>query len=103
MNKPNSNGYDALLIHQRKGLNKNQQILDNMGSTELALFRAMEGEEKLRREEIQGKNKAHLEVGKKVRQTIEVLGGAMAEDLTMLVEGLVGLGETDEEVGREWK
>lgn len=79
-------GLDARGIHQRKGLKKSQQILDNMGSTELAanLFRATQTEEKLRRENIQGKTKAnttHFEVGKKVRQTIKELGGTMPEDL----------------------
>jgi hypothetical protein len=63
-----------------------QQILDHMGSTELAanLFRATQTEEKLRRENIKGKpqaNQTHYEVGKKVRQTIEELGGTMPEDL----------------------
>lgn len=45
-------GLDAKGIHARKGLQKNQQILDNMGSTELAanLFRTTQTEEKLRRE-----------------------------------------------------
>jgi DNA-damage-inducible protein D len=79
-------GLDAKGIHTRKGLKKSQQILDNMGSTELAanLFRATQTEDKLRRENIQGKTKAnttHFEVGKKVRQTIEELGGTMPEDL----------------------
>lgn len=79
-------GLDAKGIHHKKGLRKSQQILDHMGSTELAanLFRATQTEEKLRRENIQGKqnaNKAHFEVGKKVRKTIEELGGAMPEDL----------------------
>ncbi|MCK4618588.1 MAG: DNA damage-inducible protein D [Desulfobacterales bacterium] len=79
-------GLNAKTIHQRKGLKKSQQILDNMGSTELAanLFRATQTEEKLRRENIQKKtkaNKTHFEVGKKVRQTIEELGGTMPEDL----------------------
>jgi len=51
-----------------------------MGSTELAanLFRATQAEEKLRRENIQGKdaaNRTHKEVGAKVRQTIKELGG----------------------------
>jgi len=73
-------------IHARKGLKKNQQILDHMGSTELAanLFRATQTEEKLRREKIKGKDKAnrtHREVGAKVRQTIKELGGTMPEDL----------------------
>lgn len=57
-----------------------------MGSTELAanLFRATQTEEKLRRENIKGKDKAnqtHLEVGKKVRQTIKEIGGTMPENL----------------------
>ena len=73
-------------IHRHKGLKKNQKILDHMGSTELAanLFRATQTEEKLRRENIQGKEKAnrtHYEVGAKVRQTIADLGGTMPEDL----------------------
>lgn len=79
-------GLDAKGIHQKKGLKKSQQILDHMGSTELAanLFRATQAEEKLRRENIQGKqnaNKAHFEVGKKVRKTIQELGGTMPEEL----------------------
>lgn len=73
-------------IHARKGLKKSQKILDHMGSTELAanLFRATQTEEKLRRESIQGKaaaNQAHYDVGRKVRQTIQELGGTMPEDL----------------------
>ena len=79
-------GLFAQDIHVRKGLKKNQQILDHMGSTELAanLFRATQAEEKLRRERIIGKdkaNRAHREVGAKVRQTIKELGGTMPEDL----------------------
>ncbi len=73
-------------IHKRKGLKKSQDILDHMGSTELAanLFRATQTEEKLRNENIQGKAaayKTHYEVGAKVRQTIKELGGTMPEDL----------------------
>ena len=80
------NGLKAQDIKERKGLKKNQNILDFMGSTELAanLFRATQTEEKLRRENIHGKNEAnqtHYEVGKKVRQTIADLGGTMPEDL----------------------
>lgn len=79
-------GLGAKQIHQRKGLKKSQQILDHMGSTELAanLFRATQTDEKLRRENIQGKsnaNQTHFEVGAKVRQTIKELGGTMPEDL----------------------
>lgn len=76
-------------IQQYKGLRKNHQILDYMGSTELAanLFRATQTEEKLRREKIRGKqvaNNTHYQVGKKVRQTIKELGGTMPEELPVL-------------------
>lgn len=79
-------GIDAKGIHKKKQLKKSQNILDHMGSTELAanLFRATQTEEKLNRENIKGKqnaNQAHFEVGKKVRQTIKELGGTMPEDL----------------------
>lgn len=79
-------GMDNKAIHSHKGLKKSQKILDYMGSTELAanLFRATQAEEKLRRENIQGKsnaNNAHYEVGTKVRKTIEELGGTMPENL----------------------
>lgn len=73
-------------IHKHKGLKKSQKILDHMGSEELAanLFRATQAEAKLRRDNIQGQeraNSAHHEVGKKVRGTIKELGGAMPEEL----------------------
>ena len=73
-------------IKARKGLKKSHKILDFMGSTELAanLFRATQTDEKIRRENIKGKEKAnqtHYEVGQKVRQTIKELGGTMPEDL----------------------
>jgi DNA-damage-inducible protein D len=60
-----------------------------MGSTELAanLFRATQAEEKLRRDKIKGKdaaNRTHHEVGVKVRQTIQELGGTMPEDLPVV-------------------
>lgn len=48
------------------------------------LFRATQAEEKLRRDKVKGKakaNKTHYEVGKKVRETIQDLGGTMPEDL----------------------
>ena len=73
-------------IHRKKGLKKGQQILDHMGSTELAanLFRATQAEDKLRRDQVQGKaqaNKVHRDVGAKVRQSIKDLGGTMPENL----------------------
>ena len=79
-------GLTAQDIHRRKGLKKNEKILDHMGSTELAanLFRATQTDEKLRRDNISGKeeaNKTHYEVGAAVRKTIADLGGTMPEDL----------------------
>ncbi|MDD7498453.1 MAG: hypothetical protein PUK29_09375 [Fibrobacter sp.] len=80
------NGLGMKDIHKRKGLKKIEQILDHMGATELAanLFRITQTDDKLRRENIKGKEKAndtHYAVGKKVRQTIAELGGAMPENL----------------------
>lgn len=80
-------------IHARKGLTKNQNILDYMGSTELAanLFRATQTDEKLRKENIVGKevaNQTHYEIGKKVRQTIKEIGGTMPEDLPTPAKGI---------------
>lgn len=79
-------GLGAKDIHARKGLKKSQKILDHMGSTELAanLFRATQAEEKLKRDNVSSKqraNQAHYEVGQKVRQTINDLGGTMPESL----------------------
>jgi DNA-damage-inducible protein D len=74
-------------IKERKNLKEKEQILDHMSSEELAanLFRATQAEAKLKRENIQWEhraNKAHYEVGTKVRYTIEDLGGTMPEDLS---------------------
>jgi DNA-damage-inducible protein D len=79
-------GLDVPGIRRRKGLNPKQHILDHMGSTELAanLFRATQTEEKLRRDNVKGKdaaNRTHFEIGRKVRQTIEEIGGIMPESL----------------------
>ena len=79
-------GLDAKGIQQHKGLQKKQQILDYMGSAELAanLFSVTQTDEKLKREHIQEKEEAsqtYYEVGKKVREAIADLGGTMPEDL----------------------
>jgi DNA-damage-inducible protein D len=79
-------GLRAQDIHQRKNLQRGQQILDHMGATELAanLFRATQTEEKLRREQISTKDEAnatHFQVGQVVRRTIQELGGTMPEHL----------------------
>lgn len=79
-------GLDKSGIQRKKCLKTKEALLDHMGSTELAanLFRATQTEEKLRREQTKGKNRAnelHFEVGKRVRQTIRDLGGTMPENL----------------------
>jgi len=86
-------GLSAKDIHQVKGLKKSHKILDHMGSTELAanLFRATQTEEKIRRERIKGKiqaNQAHFDVGRKVRKTIQELGGTMPETLPVPDKGI---------------
>lgn len=79
-------GLTAEAIHKRKKLKKSQHILDHMGTTELAanLFRSTQAEEKLRRDQVQGKdaaNEVHYEAGVVVRRAIAELGGTMPEDL----------------------
>ena len=79
-------GLTAEAIHKRKKLRKSQHILDHMGTTELAanLFRSTQAEEKLRRDQVQGKdaaNSVHYEAGVVVRRAIAELGGTMPEDL----------------------
>ena len=73
-------------IAKRKGLRYREDILDNMGSEELAdnLFRIVQTDSKLKKDNIKGENnanKTHFEVGSKIRNTIKELGGTMPEDL----------------------
>ena len=80
------NGETADDIAKRKGLRYREDILDNMVSDELIanLFRISQTEQKLKRDNIQTEkeaNKAHYEVGSKIRKTIKELGGTMPEDL----------------------
>ncbi|MBQ9267672.1 MAG: DNA damage-inducible protein D [Clostridia bacterium] len=80
------NGETADDIAKRKGLRYREDILDNMGSEELAanLFRITQTEAKLKKEKIKGENNAniaHYEVGKKVRKAIKDIGGTMPEEL----------------------
>lgn len=79
-------GRGADEIKDYKSLPRKANILDHMGSTELAanLFRITQTEEKLRSKNIFGKEQAcdaHYEVGQKVRQTMRELSGIMPEDL----------------------
>ena len=73
-------------IFKRKKLRYREDILDNMGSEELAdnIFRIAQTDAKLKRDKVDNEytaNSVHYEVGKKVRNTIKELGGTMPEDL----------------------
>ena len=80
------NGIGASQIRENRGLKRSQDILDFMGSTELAanLFRATQTEELLRRGGVQSKDQAnmtHLQVGIRVREAMKDISGIMPEDL----------------------
>ncbi|MBQ9658208.1 MAG: DNA damage-inducible protein D [Clostridia bacterium] len=80
------NGETADDIAKRKGLRYREDILDNMGSEELAanLFRITQTESKLKKDNIQGEketNKTHYKIGKNIREVIAKNGGTMPEDL----------------------
>ena len=80
------NGETADDIAKRKGLRYREDILDNMGSTELIenLFRISQTEEKLKRDNVNTEKEAcktHNKIGKIVRKAIKEAGGTMPEDL----------------------
>ena len=80
------NGETANDIFKRKNLRYREDILDNMGSTELAanLFRITQTEETLIHNNIKGENNAnitHYNIGKNIREVIAKNGGTMPEDL----------------------
>ena len=77
------------MIREVRRLEDGGNILDYMGSTELAanLFRATQTEEKMRRDMVQQKEDAmqlHFRVGAKVRQTMAEISGVMPEDLPVV-------------------
>ncbi len=87
------NGETADDIFKRKKLRYREDILDNMGSEELAdnIFRIAQTDAKLKRDNVDNEytaNAVHFEVGKKVRNTIKELGGTMPEDLPTLDKSL---------------
>lgn len=82
------NGETADDIFKRKKLRYREDILDNMGSEELAdnIFRIAQTDAKLKRENVDDEytaNAVHYEVGREVRNSIKRLGGIMPEDLPM--------------------
>jgi len=77
-------GIEALKAH--KGIEPKENILDRMGSSELAAndFRVTQTRDKLHREQVIGQGKAvqtHQHVGQTVRRAIEEIGGTMPENL----------------------
>ena len=80
------NGETADDIFKRKRLRYREDILDNMGSEELAdnIFRIAQTDAKLKRDNVDNEytaNSVHYEVGKIVRKAIKEAGGTMPEDL----------------------
>lgn len=80
------NGETANDIAKRKNLRYREDILDNMGSEELAanLFRITQTESKLKRDNITGEkeaNQTHYNIGKNIRDVIAKNGGIMPEEL----------------------
>ena len=80
------NGETADDIFKRKKLRYREDILDNMGSEELAdnIFRIAQTDAKLKRENLDNEytaNSVHYEVGREVRDSIKRLGGTMPENL----------------------
>lgn len=90
-----SHGYQGLYgktvpqIRRHKGLPAGADILDRMGSTELAanFFRVTQTEEKLRKEQIRGLQRAyatHYAVGRQVRDAMLKISGIAPEDLPVV-------------------
>lgn len=80
------NGETANDIAKRKGVRYREDILDNMGSEELAsnLFRITQTESKLEKDKVSSENEAnktHYNIGKNIREVIAKNGGTMPEDL----------------------
>ena len=79
------NGETADDIAKRKGLRYREDILDNMGSEELAanLFRITQTESRLKKDNISLEkyaNETHYNIGRNIREVIAKNGGTMPED-----------------------
>lgn len=73
-------------IKSRKGILPKEQILDRMGTTELAAnqFRMTQTRDKLARERVNNQQQAirtHEQVGKEVREAIKKIGGTLPENI----------------------
>ena len=75
-----------MILLKEKKLRYREDILDNMGSEELAanLFRITQTESKLKKDNIYGEeeaNQTHYNIGKNIREVIAKNGGTMPEKL----------------------
>ena len=80
-------------IAKRKNLRYREDILDNMGSDELAanIFRISQTKQKIEKERIKGEDNAndtHYKVGKNVRNFIKRNGGILPENMYTLNKSL---------------
>ena len=96
------NGETANDIFKRKKLRYREDILDNMGSEELAdnIFRIAQTDAKLKRDSVDNEytaNSIHYEVGKEIRNSIKRLGGTMPEDLPTPNKSLKELAKENKE------
>ena len=95
------NGETADDISKRKGLRYREDILDNMGSDELAanLFRISLTNQKINNEKIKGETPAcdaHYEVGDAIRTTIKQVGGTLPEEMSVPDKSLKELVKKEE-------
>lgn len=79
---------DFSQLVRRKKVPSGRTILDFMGKTELAanLFRITQTEEKIRNQDIRGQRpleRAHEDVGKEVRASMQRISGTKPEDLPL--------------------
>lgn len=95
------NGETADDIAKRKGLRYREDILDNMGSDELAtnIFRISQTKQKLENDSIKTEgeaNKTHFKIGRNIRKVIAKNGGTMPENLPTPSKSL-------KELEKDWK
>ena len=100
------NGETADDIFKRKKLRYREDILDNMGSEELAdnIFRIAQTDAKLKRDNVDNEytaNSVHYEIGKIVRKAIKEAGGTMPEDLPTPDKSLKELEKENKKIGYE--
>lgn len=93
-------------IHAKKELEDGQNILDYMGSAELAanLFRATQTEGVLRNRQVYDEelaNDTHFNVGRTIRKTIQELGNTMPENLPTPHESIQDLKKKQKELEKQ--